>query len=106
MEGPVLCYTPKRRQRLPPNRDENEDGTADECEAVGNGSQCDIFSQKCTLPYAQRAVRPIIWYFTQGSDHNYFEATRVATNEWDVALRTVKEVLNLVNVRRLKAKTV
>ena len=59
MEGPVLCYTPETTPTgLSPNRDENEDGTADECEAVGNGSQCDIFSQKCTCPTLNAPFAP------------------------------------------------
>jgi hypothetical protein len=89
MTGPILCYTPETTPNgLSPNRDENSDGTADECEAAGAGSQCDTFNQKCTLPYTKRNVRPIVWYYTQGSDQNFFEGTRAATHEWDVALRT------------------
>ncbi len=48
------------------NTDANNDGTADACGATTNaavaGSQCDLVMQRCTLPYRQRAVRPIPYY--------------------------------------------
>ncbi|MBE2254191.1 MAG: hypothetical protein IAE78_31975, partial [Myxococcus sp.] len=71
-----------------PHRDLDKDGTEDECAAVGRGSRCDTFSQKCTLPYRDRAVKPVAWFFADGSNPEYFEATRDAAHEWDVALRT------------------
>jgi hypothetical protein len=47
-----------------PNRDNDHDGTADECQLQGapQGSQCDIFNNKCTLPYQQRQTVVIPWY--------------------------------------------
>jgi hypothetical protein len=87
-EGAVACFTPETTPRgKDPHRDENNDGTEDECEAVGNGSRCDEFTQKCTLPYRERPVRPIVWYYTTGSDPEYFLATAEAAQQWDVALR-------------------
>ena len=59
MTGDIACYTPDTTQPgQDPNRDEDGNGTADECEAVGDGSQCDTFRQQCTLPYRRRSVRP------------------------------------------------
>ena len=88
MTGAIECYTPETTLGQDPNRDDNENGTADECEQAGPGSRCDTFKQKCTLPYAEREVRPIVWYYTNGSDQRFFEGTRMAAHEWDVALRT------------------
>ncbi|MFP6685554.1 MAG: hypothetical protein VB934_12605, partial [Polyangiaceae bacterium] len=89
MTGAVECYTPQTTipADADPNRDFDGNGTADECEQVGNGSQCDSFKQKCTLPYMQRKVRPIVWYYTDSSDPRFFEATREARIEWDGAMR-------------------
>jgi hypothetical protein len=55
------------------NTVEGPDGTADECAGVTaatgiRGSQCDTFSQKCTLPYRMRELKPIAWYYTNGSN--------------------------------------
>lgn len=88
--GAVACYTPETTvpSTADPTRDENQDGTHDECAVVGNGSRCDKFSQKCTLPFAQRAVRPIVWYYTKGSENRFFEGTEWATQEWDIAMRS------------------
>jgi hypothetical protein len=50
-----------------PNRDANGNGTADECEGAGLGSQCDVFKGKCTLPYAKREATVIPWYVNGGT---------------------------------------
>ena len=39
-----------------PNRDNDGNGTADECKAPGAGSRCDVYTKKCTLPYRERSV--------------------------------------------------
>lgn len=78
------------------NRDDDGNGTADECEAVTQltgvaGSRCDIFKHKCTLPYRARVAKPVAWYFTNTDpeiNNVYFEPTELAAHEWDVALRT------------------
>jgi hypothetical protein len=96
MTGEVKCYTPETTPYgKDPNRDETKadgspgaDGTADECASVGGGSQCDTFSQKCTLPYQQRTQKPIVWYYTEGSNPEFFEGTEWAAHEWDVAMRS------------------
>ncbi len=85
----VACFTTETTPAGgDPNRDEDGDGTADECALVGNGSQCDRFEQKCTLPYRDRKEVPVVWHFTKGSQPEYFESTEWATHEWDIAMRT------------------
>lgn len=87
--GAVACFTPETTPAgQSPHRDLDGDGTEDECAAVGRGSRCDEFNQRCTLPYADRPVRPIVWYYTPDSHPDYFEATAEAANQWDVALRS------------------
>lgn len=89
MTGPVECFTPATTPAgVDPNRDTDANGTADECERVGGGSQCDPFSQRCTLPYSRRIPRPLAWHVTNESNLEYFDATRDAAHEWDVALRS------------------
>lgn len=50
------------------NGDENADGTADQCanDVTGysgsSGSQCDIHMKKCTIPYRDRAVKPVAYW--------------------------------------------
>lgn len=84
----VECYTPETTPYgNDANRDDNDDGIVDECKEVGAGSRCDTFSQKCTLPYADREVRPQVWYVTKGSNPNFYDGTEWATHEWDVAFR-------------------
>jgi len=89
MTGELACFT---QQTTPagadPHRDTDFNGTEDECEQAGRGSRCDTFTQRCTLPFTQRVAKVLPWYFTTGSNQEFFEPTRDATHEWDVALRS------------------
>jgi hypothetical protein len=88
MTGPIECYTPAITPfGRSPNRDEDGNGTEDECEAAGAGSRCDTFKQRCTLPYTRRVPRPMPWYFARGANPEYFDATVEAVHQWDVSLR-------------------
>ncbi len=105
MTGAVECFTPATTPiGVSPHRDlqhldadpnsatfntmiDGPDGTEDECSAVGAGSKCDEFTQKCTLPFAQRKEKPVVWYYSNGSNPEFFDGTSWAAHEWDVALR-------------------
>jgi hypothetical protein len=102
MTGEVRCYVPKKDCAdgscvgtpfgSDPNRDDNKDGSVDECAKVDEklgvkGSRCDIFKQKCTLPFQARQAKPVAWYYADGGSPAYFQATEDATHEWDVAMR-------------------
>lgn len=93
MEGFVACYTPEKTPPgANPHRDDDGNGTEDECQAVTDatgvgGSRCDTFKQRCTLPYRLRKPKVITWYYSDGSNQDYFDPTAEATHEWDVALR-------------------
>lgn len=111
MTGPVACATPATtidptaRPDADPNRDENQNGTADECEDVTartnvGGSQCDTFNHTCTLPQRLRKPVTIPWYVVGTSDEAIFEATEWAAAEWDLAMRTALRVSRLVECRR------
>ena len=103
MTGEVKCYVPTdvcadgscvgTPFGADPNRDTNGNGTSDECEAVTKlagapGSQCDTFSQKCTLPYTLRKEKPVVWYYTMESHPDFYESTGWAAHEWDIAMRS------------------
>ncbi len=73
MTGAVPCATfattevPTGDPNADPNRDTITPGTADECQDVLTatgvaGSQCDVFTNKCTLPFAVRTPVTIPWY--------------------------------------------
>ncbi len=91
MTGAIECNTPETTTTDNANYDANydgdKDGTADACEEAGFGSQCDTFSNKCTLPYQDRTVKPVIWHYTNDSDLEYYDPTEHATNDWDAAMR-------------------
>ncbi|MBI5500351.1 MAG: hypothetical protein HY907_08915 [Deltaproteobacteria bacterium] len=89
MTGAIPCYTPETTPfGGDAHRDSDpRDGTEDECAAAGEGSKCDVLTQKCTLPYAQRTPRTLAWYYAEGSNPEYFEGTANAAHHWDVGLR-------------------
>jgi hypothetical protein len=87
MEGVVACNTPETTINNDLHYDGDNDGTADACTAAGQGSQCDTYHNKCTLPYAERTVKPVIWHYTNASDMEYFDPSAKATNDWDTAMR-------------------
>jgi len=109
MTGEVACFTPETTGYSGnPHRDEDSNGTEDECEAVTQatgvaGSRCDEFSQKCTLPYQLRKEVPQPWYVTNGSSLEYFDGTEWATHEWDVALRSAVQVAKYAECKRTGA---
>ena len=104
MRGPIACATLATTveatgdPNADPNRDEDGNGTADECEGAGPGSRCDVFNQKCTLPYALRHARTIPWYIA--GDTSLFDPTNAATIEWDLALKTAVQTSRLVECRK------
>jgi len=73
---------------LDPNRDEDRNGTDDECEEAEPGSQCNVFRQRCTIPYALRVPKPVAWHQHRESDNDLlFRSTKHAVEEWDTATR-------------------
>ena len=102
MTGPTECFTPGTTPfGADPHRDEDADGTEDECAAIGGGSRCDVYRQRCTLPYADRTTRTIAWYFTEGGDPEFFEPTAQATHDWDVAMRAAARTAQYAECMRL-----
>ena len=93
MTGEVACNTTATTPfNGNPHRDDNADGTEDECAAVTDatgvgGSRCDEISKKCTLPFRKRVAAPVPWYDSNDSDPRYAQGSAWATHEWDVALR-------------------
>ena len=81
--APVPCGTSPEPVYL--HRDEDGDGTEDECAAVGRGSTCDVLRRRCTLPYRDRRTKTSVWHF-QGPE-DLFDPTEEAVHQWDVALR-------------------
>ncbi|WP_437903229.1 zinc-dependent metalloprotease [Sorangium sp. So ce327] len=104
MEGAIACATretaPGGDVNADPNLDKDNDGTADACAAAGAGSQCDVYKQKCTLPYAEREAVVIPWYVGGDTSEDIFEATQWAAEEWDLAMKTAIQTSRLVECRK------
>jgi hypothetical protein len=74
-----------------------------ECSGVGlvpGMSHCDQASSKCTLPYRDRVVKPVVWHYADGSPELYYEPTREAAEEWDTALRSAVKVAKYAECKR------
>jgi hypothetical protein len=118
MTGEVKCATTATTDVPPqdglpaspdndPNRDVNPaNGTADECEAVTQatgvgGSRCDVFKQKCTLPFQLRQSKTIPWYINDiTGNEDLFEATNWAVQEWNLAMQSAVQIARLVECRK------
>jgi hypothetical protein len=104
--APIECYTPATTPYgSDPHRDLDGNGTEDECEDVtaatgAAGSQCDTFKQRCSLPYQKRVPTPIPWFVTDGSNMEYWDGTREAGHNWDVALRVASRTAQYTECAR------
>ena len=84
----VACATPETTpDGESPHRDEDEDGTEDECASVGRGSRCDEFTQACTIPVRDRHVKTIAWHVNREFPDDLFEGSQKVIKEWSDALR-------------------
>ncbi len=82
------------------HRDDDRNGTEDECEAVGQGSRCDEFRGICTLPLRARKVKPVVWYTNRGFPEDLFEGSRKTVETWSDAARVGVVVGRLAECRR------
>lgn len=54
---------------------------------TNRGEHCDTFRGACTLPYRERKLRAIPFYYGPGSDPALFDSTAQAASDWDSAFR-------------------
>ncbi len=85
-----------------PHRDEDQNGTEDECEKVGRGSRCDAFSGECTIPYRDRKVKTIAWHVNREFPDELFQVTSSALSSWNDAMRVALIAGRLAECRRTK----
>ncbi len=83
-----------------PNRDDDLNGTEDECEEVGRGSRCDVFKGLCTIPLRDRAVRTIVWHTNEEHPEELFETSNEAMHSWSTAMRVAVLAGRLAECRR------
>jgi hypothetical protein len=97
----VRCNTPETTPiGKDPHRDEDRNGTEDECEAVSRGSRCDEFRGECTLPLRDRLVRTIAWHVNPGFPEDLFESAAQAVAGWSEAVRLAVVAGRLAECRR------
>ena len=99
----VACATPETTPAgASPHRDDDKDGTEDECAAVGRGSRCDEFNQACTIPLRDRKVRTIAWHVNREFPDDLFESSRKVIKTWSDAVRVAVVSGRLAECRRTK----
>ena len=90
-----------------PNRDADLNGTDDECENAGAGSQCNTVVRACALPYAQRRVATVAWHHhLMAEDPTIVDYSEAATVEWDAAMRTAVQAARQAECRRTQGASV
>lgn len=85
MTGPVACTS---------------DAQCSDVGGVVGISRCDAYQNKCTLPYQLRKEKPVVWHYSDGSHPDFFDATREAAEEWDVAMRGAVQVAKYAECMR------
>lgn len=84
------------------HRDEDGDGTEDECAKVGRGSRCDEFRHACTLPLRDRKVKTTVWHTNRGFPEDLFEGSKKVVETWSDAVRVGVLAARLAECRRTK----
>jgi hypothetical protein len=103
MTGEIACddrsktAIPTNDPTADPNRDLDRNGTADECEAAGAGSRCDVFKGKCTLPYAKREAITIPWYVNGAS------TSQIDNFNWQIETEKAKDSPDQSKIDQLNA---
>jgi hypothetical protein len=89
-----------------PTRDDDGNGTDDECEAAGSGSRCNPIARACTLPYARREIRTVAWHHhMSNNDAVIVEQSKLATEEWDAAMRMAVQAARQAECRRTQGQS-
>lgn len=102
----VACNTPETTPAgKSPHRDEDRDGTEDECASVGRGSRCDEFRGQCTIPLRDRTVKTIPWFVNKGFPEDLYEGTQRALEGWSEAIRVGVVAGRLAECRRTKEES-
>lgn len=102
-EPKVLCATPDTTPAgVSPHRDDNHDGTEDECEKVGRGSRCDEFTQACTIPMRDRKIKTIAWHVNREFPEDLFESSRKVIKTWSDTVRVAVLSGRLAECRRTR----
>ncbi len=83
-----------------PHRDADNNGTEDECEAVGRGSRCDDVVGLCTIPYRDRVVKPVVWHTNREHPADLFASSQEALAAWNDAMRVAVLAGRLAECRR------
>jgi hypothetical protein len=82
------------------HRDDDGDGTEDECAAVGRGSRCDALVGRCTIPLRDRTLRTIAWHVNPGFPSELFEVSAQVVKAWSDAVRVGVVAGRLAECRR------
>jgi hypothetical protein len=70
-----------------PHRDDDHDGTEDECASVGRGSKCDEFRQECTIPLRDRKMKTVVWHVNREFPEDLFPSAQKVIKTWSDAVR-------------------
>ncbi len=97
----VVCNTEETTPAsADPHRDEDLDGTEDECAAVGRGSRCDDIVGECTIPLRDRSMKVIPWHVNAEFPPDLFQGTADALESWNRAMRVAVLTGRLAECRR------
>jgi len=102
-DAKIACATPETTPPgAGPHRDDDRNGTEDECESVGRGSRCDELTHACTLPLRDRKVRTIPWHVNRDFPAELWDGARKVVDTWSDAVRVGLLAGRLAECRRTR----
>jgi len=82
--------------------DHTGEACTEDAECVGGfGARCDPVVKRCTLPYADRVEKPIVYHLSVGFPERYRPTTERAVAQWNRAFQQTVNVLKYDNARKL-----
>lgn len=97
----TACATPDTTPiGADPHRDDDGDGTEDECSSVGRGSRCDELRHACTIPLRDRKTRTIAWHVNREFPSDLFDGAKKVVDTWSDAMRVAVLSGRLAECRR------
>jgi hypothetical protein len=89
------------------HRDDDHDGTEDECQfvdaqnqVVTPGSRCDEFTNKCDLPLYLRQTKTTPLYYGPTAPPDLFPSTAHALGSWNLAVKRAVQIGRVVEAKR------
>ena len=78
---------------------ETECDSHDDCATVG--TKCDLYHSLCTIPYADRTEKPVVYYLTAGFPELYMDQVPLIADGWNQSFQETVNTLKYGGERKI-----